>query len=711
VLVPVDDHGRRPVVYVGERLRTELADWASQRAAPPPCLLRSARYEIGASAADRVRAGFKVVVVSPAPVVPVEFHFSGITFQDPHDCLVNGQRSAIRPSADGEGVIVEVSRPGGAAAAGPAPQSESPATGISDDRAADGGAAETWIADVTLWFRPARTAAAEGERLTATIPAVADARLVSSQGPAASWDVTSRLGAVQRPIPGESPIVELGPTDKLELALPAVDVAPRPAEWQGTAISSVEVAPMRVRVRTQITLTELVGAGAPDRTLVLLLPPQAYVREVSHDALNSFAVRRTTAGDTRLELDFLAPPAAGSRINADLSVPLTPSVAGVPALPWLPEGRLGRHRVGLRAASGYRLAADPRNTTLAAIRELATDAFLLDQPAGAAWPTPDAAYELSSAAPLAVTLSPLRPLSTGSLEQVLRFESGALRWQANAELGVTVSPAFQHDVVLDPRLRIEAVSVEQDSAERVLRWTRTDDGVTIFLRGDKTGPQRLRISGFLPFVPGELTELPTCDLPKTQILSSELVLRTETGRAVELFGADGPVATRHGSGAPAAPLELGRFSTSARNAPRQFRVAPDAHEPAAAAAESIGGQQPQERNEVAGAPVTGAHDVPSAVAAPAARERPRRQGWQQWLLAGAAVAGVLLAAFAWRGLDRRWRVAERIGRDSWLGLALLGVLWWQLAGVGVVGLAVAIAGVVLEVRRLRARPSTEPGVA
>ena len=200
-------------------------------------LLRSARYEIGASGADRVRADLGISVLTREPVVQILLPFAGVTFQSADDCLVDGRRVPIRPASGGQGIIVEFRRDPGERGNGPFP-----------------------LVTVTLWFRPSLEATDCGETLRATVPRIPESIVAVRDEDVRTWNVHSRRGAVHEAedadavvagtlrVPSSQRFVALGPTTLLEASRPsAVEGIDHVPEWSGSAVSFLEVAPLRLR--------------------------------------------------------------------------------------------------------------------------------------------------------------------------------------------------------------------------------------------------------------------------------------------------------------------------------------------------------------------------------------------------------------------------------------------------------------------------------
>lgn len=83
----------------------------------------------------------------------------------------------------------------------------------------------------------------------------------------------------------------------------------------------------------------------------------------------------------------------------------------------------------------------------------------------------------------------------------------------DAQLMTTAGFVFQHRLRVPAELDIERVVLEEEGADRVTRWSHTEDGlVTIFLSPRVTGPQQLKLWGRLPVRANGRLSLPTITL-------------------------------------------------------------------------------------------------------------------------------------------------------------------------------------------------------
>lgn len=121
------------------------------------------------------------------------------------------------------------------------------------------------------------------------------------------------------------------------------------------------------------------------------------------------------------------------------------------------------------------------------------------------------AYQLSSEdAAWSLATRPREPHTTVKQALALSFEHGSAQVHFDAELMTTAGYCFQHRLLIPPALEIDSVSLRADSAERVQRWARDDEGMlNVFLSSRTTGSQRLSLRGRLPTPTSGEFPLPT----------------------------------------------------------------------------------------------------------------------------------------------------------------------------------------------------------
>lgn len=160
------------------------------------------------------------------------------------------------------------------------------------------------------------------------------------------------------------------------------------------------------------------------------------------------------------------------------------------------------------------------------LQTLSADNFLSRWPEDASLQKPLFSYEITGAA----TLSFLKSESQ-SQKQVWGKETGLvgerfLEWDWNGEIQTSVLPAFEHVFLVDPRLDILSVSVKEDQAERLNRWSREGRRLTLRLtRKVEESSQEVSIRTRLPLGDEENVQSgeETLELPEIRLLGGNHV--------------------------------------------------------------------------------------------------------------------------------------------------------------------------------------------
>jgi hypothetical protein len=538
VLVPYAGAEIAPVGFIEAHLIPGFTDWLQREYELPPYLLRSVEYQVSDSDPALVRAVLDVAVLSAARHIAVSLPFREIAFRSPDDCEVDGRRSQVRPTAAGNGFVVDVE----------------PALPGAEFKSTARATAMQRQVEIAVWFRMVGGNGGGGYRCR--VPSVNSARLhLPSSAIARNFRLLSAQGTQHGDEQGNLDC-ELGGIDwiGIEPVSSAAVMDPTHTPVRVDATTLVEVHPMRLQVRTRIDVSprsEEYGLPLP-RRLNLLLPGRAEVRQVAADSLREFNVWHADAAVTVLEISFNQPLAVRQKIEFDYAVPFDQRVAGeIPAMPLLERGRLLSHHIGLRAAPGMALEPNRSARESDHLQELVPDLFGTGLPADTVWSPPDSAFSALEPTPIPIRLTPLEPGRTVAVERSVTIDAHSLRVEAQVHIDISGAPVFEHQLGVPLNLRIDALSVEQDDANRLLDWSRDGDRLVVHLREGRTGQQLLKLRGWLPLQAGEVTRFPSLEFEAATTRSSELILRNASGLGVELYAEAGTAALPGLSASPA----------------------------------------------------------------------------------------------------------------------------------------------------------------
>ncbi|MBL8851875.1 MAG: hypothetical protein JNG89_19540, partial [Planctomycetaceae bacterium] len=552
VLIPMQGNEQAGDVWIQRRLLPAFDAWHGTQRRNPPWLLRSSRYRFQQGSAPRLHAEFDVAVFDRRPQVMLDLPFGRLWVADPDACRINAEPAQIRPSADSGSLLV--------ALPGAPPDVE-----------------EIPTVNVSLELQPS-AASRVGGGWEFDVPPVLDAQL--SLPPDGEPETTLSTWSQRGPETNDEGqrVFDLGAASVLSLQ-PAPEQTPSAAaRWSFDAMSLVEVHPLRLRIRTQLTTVAApqTGSGSASQRLRLLLPGQAEVPVVAVEGLRSYSVRHPRPETTLLELELDRRLPADTAIHLDFTLParMTGTQVVIPALAFFDGGQLRSHRIGLRAAAGMDLLPPASTTLPAELREMPIAVmFSAGLSNNSTWPVPSHVYLAAQPAPITASLSAIQPVRSATLEQSLNVGDGLLHWQATAIVDVPVLPVFKHDFRLASDVRLDSVEVEQDGASRLLNWSRHDDHLVLYLPGDRTGRQELRLAGVMPFKAATVTPLPAFSLLDATITASELIIQSPQARRLDLIAADGAVLST-GTATSTDAGFIRRFSQQDAVLPVAFRSEP-----------------------------------------------------------------------------------------------------------------------------------------
>ena len=157
---------------------------------------------------------------------------------------------------------------------------------------------------------------------------------------------------------------------------------------------------------------------------------------------------------------------------------------------------------------------------------------------GAADSKPRAAYRLPGGE-IGWTLAtrPHEPRTTADQTLTLSFDEHRVDVRFKARLSIASGYVFQHRLTAPKQLKIDRVSVMEEDAERVERWSQDADGaVTVFLNGPGSGAERLLLEGHLPIRLGEKFTPPAIRVEKCRIRSANIRLFRRPGVLLTIDG-------------------------------------------------------------------------------------------------------------------------------------------------------------------------------
>jgi hypothetical protein len=346
--------------------------------------------------------------------------------------------------------------------------------------------------------------------LQLVVPPVADSTLeVLLPSAPTSIDIPGIFGGTVVSDDGRRVVARLGPTGSLVVRWPLAAAAPPVADveellWLKVRPGSVV---LDVKLNYNVTSGTLRQVEFAAERRLRLLPGAHTLKERT---LPAEANTPDATQVTQLELE--------QPVSDQLSLNLSFLVTGTSGV--------GNIRLPRLQAAGARVSRRWLAVTVDAGLEYETrDAEQLEVlPAGdfaAKWGEADAAtlrdalvYRLGSTeTPWNLATRSREPQTT--VKETLSLS--ALRTSAlvryEAQLMTTAGFVFQHRLLVPPELEVERITLEEEGADRVMRWARSEPGVvTLFLSRRVTGPQQLSLSGKLAVRANGRLSLPTITL-------------------------------------------------------------------------------------------------------------------------------------------------------------------------------------------------------
>ena len=533
IFVPVDKNGQPsatlPLVYVP---RDALARWkgmARDRSATPTYLLSNARYNLDVTSDGHwnVLAKYRVHLLrSSASSVVVPITLSDVSLPDAESCLVNGVPHPIGALPNGTGYSIELAYRRNS--------TTEDSTNATDDSRAD---ANVDSFDIELRLRKPRPS---GRSFELSIPPIANSHIeVTLAEPFPFAEIVGGRGSTGREKNDRSIECDLGFTKNIEVQWG--QSAPRSKLQHASALllQHLELRPNSVELRFH--LKGLPEEGSLD-SLEFDIPGNAVVRGIQSrdDDLLRSDVIVTKSGQRRLRLVFDKPRRTPIVVDGTLLLLQTDSLVQTPlpkfglvssaGLQW----RYDRNWWGVSAATDFRVEAsnlDPEN-----VNTISADAYLQawEDSADPRHPEtlvprpPQSTFELREGTTPAFVLVPYQSRRRAlQWKQTGSIGKRRLEWTLTGEIETVQSSTYQTVLNVDRRLRIEKISVIENGAERLARWTesRTDPSRVVLFLSDKTqGKQSITLRGSLPLTSGVTIALPFVRPEECDITNSQLVL-------------------------------------------------------------------------------------------------------------------------------------------------------------------------------------------
>jgi hypothetical protein len=574
IFVPVDERGRPsrtlPLVYVAPDWLAKLKE-ASQSAAPAPeWLIASARYraEVGVQGSVSLQAKFRVHILDDSVERQIVIPIPDAVLAGADACRIDGRPSPVTMTPDGRGFVMTWSR---------------------------SGAAGTGSFDVELDLKRVGSKTSSGGSFSATIPIIADTNWqVELKEPTEFLEVIGGRGTCMRTGDRRGIEAQCGGTSRLEVRWSQTAPEVKPVRLDVSLLQMLDIRPshaeLRFRLRCEPRDSQL-------DFLELDLPKGCLLREgdIRAASLLRTDVLTVAEGLTKLRVTFVEPQRQKFTVEGVLLIPAAESSATVPMPRFGLTRGPGRNVVTLQnwwwigTAPDFRLEA--QNVDMELTGSLAAADFI--QAWGDSPPTgrPHVVFQPRdgeapqfSIAPQMARRRALRWTQTGHIGK------RRLDWTLIANLEATQAPVYQHVLLVDRRLQIESISVRENGAERLVRWSEdrarqnsSPTRVVVFLGEKTTGIQELSLKASMSLRQGLEVRLPFVRCEEAELVDARWELFRDPEFDVDLVLPRGvpPFETADVPPTADAPLLVARYQIADPDPKTSVRVS-SRHAPCAA---------------------------------------------------------------------------------------------------------------------------------
>ncbi len=325
----------------------------------------------------------------------------------------------------------------------------------------------------------------------------------------------TREGTLANPSATKQAVWNLGPVDSVDLSWnTSAETATQSRALKMTARAIITEHPLKTHYDWKLERQWNDRSGS---SCVFWLPRQAQVENVTAANLTRTTID-VVEQRRRVRLEFQSPPTPKAMVSLKYSLPSTLEnqfrVVTSRDFPRLSPDRTDDSEldiaIGLTAATGYVLVPHTMQSTPRT--KLLPERFLAEfhseaSPSGKR-SAPEVIYQIEPDSRVEFQLVPKQPRRQVRLEQAGRLRDRELLWDVSGKIEITTAPAFQHLLQVPRELQIDSISVLEDETERLARWSRSGDQVTLYLSNGSTGTQRLQIRGHQAIYPETEHTLP-----------------------------------------------------------------------------------------------------------------------------------------------------------------------------------------------------------
>lgn len=544
VIVPMGDSRPLPIRYVHEELLQDLRSRERARRGEE-YFISGAHYECDVRGiTTTLHAKLRLAVFSARDAVDVYLPFDGANLGGDAACRVNGSPHPILPARSRPGFILQLTRRRDAKSL--EPKVLTPTRSDRDDAQSSLSHPAKVdyhvpyrpieIFDVELDLYPPTESVPGGGRIDVQIPRVPDSHVhavfdrdyAAVEIPGIPEMVVEPIGEADELASGRH-TVTLGMRDRLQVRWSTQRNGQQDEPGILAESEAIVVAtPTALKYHYQLICEP--AQGTVD-ALNLHFPPGLEQLEVNSPEVGAVTLQ-SQPGASSVLLEFREPLSELTVLRLSFLIPqqsdrLTFKLPAADPFSGDARVRQVQNAIGVVAAPAFTLNGMETDNNLVSrvANGLAFDNLRADQ-----------AFQLQAPTELTFRLVPKSPRRQvfQNLEGVI--DADRIQWRLSAEIKTETTPAFSHELELDPRLTIESISIREDGAERLVRWTLEGRRLTLFLSGRTTGLQNLELNASQPHSLEESVSLPEIRFEDAELVESQLSLWHRSALHVELVG-------------------------------------------------------------------------------------------------------------------------------------------------------------------------------
>ncbi|MEO1997442.1 MAG: hypothetical protein ABGZ17_19465 [Planctomycetaceae bacterium] len=561
VLLPqiTDPNGQQPdVAYVHQTLLQQLQANLSILSETQSYLIQSSRFDCAVRGQSAIiNAHFQVLILDGTKPLRIYLPIEGANVGGAEACRVNGvptpilksttrpgfeidlSRSTTAKTTDSKSAVLDTGPQSKAQDGSPRQLSSKPATTLIGTDQTSQSFSNT--VDIELTLYPPTKPFPGGASFEINVPPVMASVMTASfdrEYAFVDYSGSARVANATQTPPATTPnpptyqteplIVDFGKRRTLWLKWSATKPQVRnESDIQSSIRCLVDIAPSRLLY--DYTFDFQARSTQLDH-LTFQLPKGSHVLKVSSEQLLSYDVMPQSRRE-QLLVEFTQSQTASFSVSISLVLPLAAAAnleVQVPCVNPLAESsdiEVNQRVVSMTAQSPFELELKESPPATNAVDP---ELLVNGRPS-------DYAFELSQPTNFTFQLHRRRPKRRVYQTQEAWIGTNRIDWFVSAEIETDETPAFQHELWFDPRLSIESVSVIEDGAERLVRWNREEERLTLFLSGKTTGLQNLSLKAHLPRKSELSTRLPIVRLLNAVTLESYLTLSHDRGLTVDIL--------------------------------------------------------------------------------------------------------------------------------------------------------------------------------